>query len=138
MQQVSPLDTQASNALFAATTGYQVSQVDGASGVGIFMTSVSGAIGPVVVKNCTSHGVEILNGYVYLTAGLSGTGNTGAGVYVHANSTFYTKSGTVPTITGLVGDLAVDSPTAVMSTWAAIEAGTPVTSTNEMTVVRKA
>lgn len=131
----------ASNPIFSVSSGYQVTQFDGVTGVGISLISVTTTMNGIVVKNSTSHGIEIINSVITLTAAVTGTGNgstSGAGIYAHANSVLYTKAGAAPTIAGNAGiELAVDSPTVQQSTWAAIEAGTPVASANEFTIVKK-
>lgn len=122
----------------SATATYNSISIDGVTGVGFkAQGSTINQSGALDISNCTSHGIELINSTFTQTGTLTGTGNTGAGAYVHANSVFFTKSGTPPTLTGGVGDLAVDDPATQQSTWAAIEAGTPVASANEFSIVKK-
>jgi hypothetical protein len=122
-----------------SSTGAATTKVSNSSGIGVSISSCRRMdIGDVDISGCASHGIAIANSMVKLSASgaTTGTGNTGAGVYAHSGSVVHTKSGTPPTITGTVGDLSTDGTTQA-STWAAIEAGTPVASPAEMTMAKK-
>jgi hypothetical protein len=71
-----------------------------------------------------------------MTAAVSGTGNTGAGVHAKNNSTVLIADGSPPTLTGTVGNLSFDGTTQA-STWAAIDGGTPAIETTADLVVAK-
>jgi len=62
--------------------------------------------------------------------------SSGAGVYAHSGSVVHIKDGAPPTLTGTVGDLSTDGTTQI-STWAAIDAGTPVAVLAEMTLAKE-
>jgi hypothetical protein len=115
------------------------------SGVGIKMRSsdlgiggTDGAGSAYTIKHPGTHGIELRNSTLTLNGTLVGSEVTnGAGAYVHENSVLFTRAGATSTLTGSVGDIAVENPAAQQSTWAAIEAGVPVSSTAEMTLIKK-
>ena len=131
------------NYLFAnSQLGYRTYEIDGALGCGIKaydsqLDLGDTVAGGVIIQNCASHGIELHNSVLRLNSGvLSGAGNGGAGIYAYNGSIVNTKSGTIPTITGAVGDLSVTDPTIQEDTWANIEAGTIVSISAENTLVR--
>ncbi len=88
-------------------------------------------------SNPFGHGIESKKSFLRLTGAITGTCVGGAGVYAHSGSVIHTTSGSPPTLTGTVGgDLSVDGTTQA-TTWAAIEAGTNYTNTDEMTMAKK-
>jgi hypothetical protein len=72
-----------------------------------------------------------------MTGAVTGSGNTGAGVYAHSGSTVIIKNGSAPTLTGTVGNLAISSAAAEESTWANIDAGNIISIANEMTMAKE-
>jgi hypothetical protein len=87
----------------------------------------------VIVQNHGAHGINLENSIFRALGAIGGAGNVGAGVYAHDRSQFQFPDGTPPTITGAVGDFSTDGATEA-STWAALDAGTPVVDVNEMTI----
>jgi hypothetical protein len=89
------------------------------------------------VSNKSSHGIAVRDGFLYLgnSGGISGSGNTGAGLFADHGSRVVLHDSLTPTITGTVGEVSVDGTTQ-KSTWAAINGGTPVTS-SEGTYVKR-
>lgn len=77
---------------------------------------------PLEVKNCGSHGIELINSTLKNYGAITGSGNTGAGVYAHSGSKLITDDGVPSTLTGTVGDLAVSDPTKEEITWADLDA----------------
>jgi len=117
--------------------GCQVTTVGDSSGVGVLLKNTRVTIHNINISNNTSHGIEAVKSHVEFTGACTGSGNGGAGVYAHSGSVVHIKHGAAPTLTGTVGDLAVSSPTAQESTWAAIDAGTPVAIAAEMTMAKE-
>jgi hypothetical protein len=91
----------------------------------------------VDISGSASHGIECNHSRLHLDGAVTGTGNGGAGVYAHSGSVVHIKNGAPPTLTGTVGDLAVSDPALEESTWAAIDAGTPVAVLAEMTMAKE-
>jgi len=118
------------------SSGFSPTKISGSPGVGLLVDNSYCGVGPaVIVESNASHGIEsrdqstlVLNGAVV------GSGNAGAGVYAHTHSAVRTKSGSPPTLTGAVGDCSTDGSTEATS-WADIDAGSPVSDLNEMTTI---
>jgi len=121
-----------------STSGYATTKLGAASvALGLSVRDSAVVVGSGVnIANCTSHAVECNNSRLHLDGAVTGTGNAGAGVYAHSGSVVHIKNGAPPTITGTVGDLSTDGTTQV-STWAAIDAGTPVAVLAEMTMAKE-
>jgi hypothetical protein len=104
---------------------------------GIYILNSNIGIKELTSSYSSSHGIELENSTlrVVISGTLSGSSNTGAGVYAHSGSRMliHTDSTTV-TITGTVGHLSVDGTTED-STWTAITGGTPAVDTGEMVIV---
>lgn len=121
--------------------GWRPYQIDGGS-KGIYMfgcdpVAIDCTGTDMSIDNCSSHAIELDDSRLKITSGvISGSGNTGAGLYAHMGSKFNYVSGHKPTVTGTVGDVSIDGTTQE-STWAAIDGGTPIADLNEMTLVRK-
>ena len=83
-------------------------------------------IGPCDISNSSTHGIVVGGSSALgIEGGLTGSGNTGAGIHVKQCSKVFIKSGVTPTVTGTVGDTSLDGTTEA-STWAAIVAGANV------------
>lgn len=119
-------------------TGYYNLKIGNASKAnGILINSSTIRVKSTVdISNNTSHGIVLNKSFLHLDGGVTGTGNGGAGVYAHSGSVVHVKHGAVPTITGTVGNLSFDGTTEA-STWAAIDGGTPATSTAEMSLAKE-
>lgn len=123
-------------------TTFRPTRIDGASGVGLKLISStvtvnSGSKSSIIVQDCGTHAIELVDSLLIDNkGGMSGTGNTGAGVYAHLGSKILIKDGAPPTITGTVGELSVDGTTQA-STWAAIDAGTQVSDTTEFVIAKE-
>jgi len=120
------------------TNGRQT-QISNPAGVGIsaYNSQFAPAAGGLSVSSCAGHGIELNHSMFKALGDVQGSGNTGAGVYAHNCSVVNIKHGAAPTLTGTVGDLAITSPTVQESTWAAIDAGTPVAIAAEMTMAKE-
>lgn len=118
--------------------GYATSKLGGHSSLpALTLTHCRSRLsGAVDVSNSPSHGVTVVHGFLHLDGAVAGSGNTGAGVYAHSGSVVHIKNGAAPTLTGTVGDLSTDGTTQ-KSTWAAIDGGTPVSDTAEMTMAKE-
>jgi len=93
---------------------------------------------PVTVEGCAEHGIELKNSTLEITSGvLSGSGNTGAGVYAHSGSKVSYPSGSVPTITGTVGDIAITDPATEDLTWAELDAAGKAVIISEDVILKK-
>jgi len=90
----------------------------------------------VSVSDSSTHGIEVNHGRVHLDGAVTGTGNTGAGVYAHSGSVVHIKNGAAPTLTGTVGNLSFDGTTEA-STWAAIDAGTKAVDLSELSLAKE-
>lgn len=116
-------------------------QVLNATGVGLKSTNSIVNVTTLQVDNCSSHAIEIDGGRLVHSAGAStGSGNTGAGLYAHSQGVIHTKAGSVPTVTGTIGDVSIDGTTQ-KSLWSTIESGTPINGAtvgnDEFVIVKK-
>ena len=126
-----------STTTISSTANYATTKIGGGS-VGVTAIDSVVRIGAGVdISNCASHGIECNHSRLHLDGAVTGADNGGAGVYAHSGSVVHIKNGAPPTLTGTVGDLAVSNPAAEESTWAAIDAGTPVAVTAEMTMAKE-
>jgi hypothetical protein len=89
---------------------------------GIVLINCHGTISNVDVSSCLSHGINMTKSFLQILTVITGTGNVGAGIYLHDNSTIQTKSGAVPTLTGGIGDLSTDGLVQA-ATWASLSGG---------------
>lgn len=89
-------------------------------------------------NNNTTYGIEVVASKLGFMGNATGTGNGKLGLRASQNSVVRFKAGSAPTLTGAAGDVSVSDPDAQESTWAAIEAGTPVAVLSELTTVNKA
>jgi len=118
------------------TSGYATTKIGG-SDVGILLVDSTLRIGSGVdISGCSSHGIEALHSRLDLDGAVTGTGNGGAGVYAHSNSTVLIKNGSPPTLTGAVGDLSTDGTTEA-TTWADVDAGDAYNDAIEGVVVKE-
>jgi hypothetical protein len=140
MFNTSPMDDYYSFYYFGSSY-HQKTLISGAAGVGLRLDNCIIQIdsGGLVVNNCGSHGIELRHSFLeFISPGIvSGSGNAGAGIYVHSNSTVQFPNGQTPTLTGTIGDTTTDGTTEA-STWAAIDAGTPVADTDVAGYIREA
>lgn len=125
---------------WATTTGYFNVEISGdGSDTGVAVLAVDCRLRLQIgdIDNAGSHGIELRHSLLEMPSlAVSGSGNTGAGVYAHTGSEVVIKDGTPPTITGTVGDLSFDGTTEA-STWANIDAGTPVNSAAEVSMAKE-
>lgn len=131
------IDTLITNAI-ENSSGWANTTIRGSAGVGLSVldgSNVEVVAGPLIEGN-TSHGIEVERSFLKLTGAVGGTGNGGAGVYAHSQSSVHISDGDAPTLTGTVGDLSTDGTTEA-STWAAIDGGTPVADTDEFTLAKE-
>jgi hypothetical protein len=127
----------ASIALAQSTSGYATTKLSHGAGNGVTITGCSGVmlINDANISSCSAHGIEIVGSVVKLTS-TAGTGNTGAGVYAHSNSTVHITDGSPPTLTGAVAEFSFDGTTPG-GTWAGVDAGTPATDATEFSAVKE-
>jgi hypothetical protein len=103
-------------------------QIDSSDGVGVLLDNCnillsSFSSGPPTISGCVSHGIELKNNAIFtVEEAIAGSGNGGAGVYLHDGAAVYTKGSAVHTLTGSVGELSVDGTTEI-ATWADILGG---------------
>lgn len=120
----------------SSTPAYRTTQIDSSSTTGIrVQNSLFRINSPVIIQNNTSHGIEAKNCLVELNGAISGS-NGGAGVYAHSNAVVYTKIGTLPTITGSIGDTTTDGTTP-NNTWSVIDGGTQIADITQFTIIKK-
>jgi hypothetical protein len=65
-----------------------------------------------------------------------GSNSGGFGVYAHSGSIVHIPNGKPPTISGGTGDLSFDGSTEA-SSWASLDAGTPVNSAAEVSMAKE-
>lgn len=116
-------------------------RISGASGVGLILNNSDSQFTGLQIDDCGSHAIEVNGGKLVHTAGtIIGSGNTGAGAYIHSQGIVHTKSGSAPTIGSDNIEVSINGTTEV-STWAAIEAGTPINGAtvgnDEFAIVKK-
>jgi len=111
----------------------------GSAGSGIYAENSSVTMAsPVTVEGCAEHGIELKNSTLEITSGvLSGSGNTGAGVYAHSGSKVSYPDGSAPTITGTVGDIAITDPASEDLTWAELDAAGKAVIVAEDVILKK-
>ena len=121
-----------------SNSGYAVSKISNPSGVGLVLRNTVIGIDGIDISGCSSHGAEISqssNLYLYWNA-VTGSGNGGAGVFLHDGANVYTKGSAVHTLTGTVGELSTDGTTED-STWANILAGGDISMMSKNAFARK-
>lgn len=128
--------------------------IDNPSGVGLFASNsdvgsgFNSSPGAVEINNCGSHGVELQHSkFVDKDGGLGGSGNAGAGVYAHDQSSMVIKDGSPPTLTGALGDcsldgsVGVDLGSGVSNFWTDVDAGSKIdgatVGNNEFVIVKE-
>jgi hypothetical protein len=122
--------------MIGSNGGYATTKLGGGT-TGLILRDSAITINNPDISGCSSHAIELIHSRLIVRGILTGSGNTGAGVYAHTNSVITLKNGSTPTITGTVGDIAISDPTVQESTWAAVDAGTPVAVLAEMTMVKE-
>jgi len=132
------LGTNYGQLLSGVAAGYAVTRFGGGTGPGIQVRNGALEIGAGVdISNITGHAIEVQHGYLNLLGAVTGSSNTGAGVYAHSGSVVHIKNGAAPpTLTGTVGDLSFDGTTQA-STWAAIDGGAPAVSAAELSMAKE-
>ena len=112
--------------------------ITGSTGSGIVMNGCSNiTFDDITISDNTSHGIELISSSIKFLDITVGTGNGGAGVYAHSGSEVTITSGSAPTLTGTVGDIAISNPALEDATWADVDAGSDVAIAQEMTVVKE-
>lgn len=86
------------------------------------------------LSNSSSHAIIAERSSLSIEAAITGTGNAGAGLYIHSMSKATIADGSPPTVTGTVGDISFDGTTSA-STWATVDGGTPASSSVEFSSV---
>jgi len=121
-----------------SSANFKQTVVGGGTGVGLKMLDSVARLVSCDIGGCSTHGIELINSRLHMDGVISSaTINGGAGVYAHSGSVVYQKSGSTPTISGTAAGNLSTNGTSQKSTWAAIEAGTPVADTTEMVVAKK-
>jgi hypothetical protein len=120
----------------ANTGGYATTKISNSAGIGLLLENSRLRVASGDFSNSTSHAIAARRSMLELTGAVAGSGNAGAGVYAYDNSLVTTKIGSIPTITGTVGNLAVSSAAVQETTWADINAGTVVSVDSEQTLVK--
>lgn len=119
-------------------SGYAITTIKGSSGVGVLAKNSNLIIATnTYIGNHTSHGIEASDSNVEFLGVTSGSGNGGAGIYAYAGSKVTIKDGSPPTLTGTVGDVAINDPTYEDITWSEIDAGDSFHSAQEATLIKE-
>lgn len=108
-----------------SNSGYATTKIDKSTGVGVSIKDSELSLSDVAIENNASHGIDVRDSRLTFTGAASGSGNSGAGLLARPNSKVIIADGAPPTLTGTVGDITIDGTTQA-STWAAIDAGTPI------------
>jgi hypothetical protein len=101
------------------------------SGVGLKLRNCEVALQAGDISGCGSHAIEAVKSLVNFTGAVAGGTNTGAGCYAHSGSVVHVKTGSLPTLTGTVGDLTFDGTTPII--WAS---GLPANSPAECSMAK--
>lgn len=112
--------------------------IDGSASVGLNLANSKCTItgGTTIINNSTTHAVELSNAELnMIDGGISGSGNGNLGMYAHDGSIVKIASATPPTVTGTVGDVAVNDPT-IPDTWASVVAAGGLSSASEATIIK--
>ena len=126
---------------FRQRSGYATTKCDSASGGysqgnGLLLMGSNVRLNDLALENNSAHGIESQQSSVRFEGVISGSGNGGAGVYVHSASSLITTSGLVTTVTGTVGDIAVSDPTIQEAQWTDLASG-DVAIAGQMTLVKE-
>jgi len=109
--------------------------ISGSDAIGLEAINSSITLSSIVtsVDSNSTHGIELKSSIMSVSGiVISGSGNGGVGIYAHANSHVQLEKANMPTVTGTVGDAAVNDPTDP-ETWADIEAADGLISAQEGT-----
>lgn len=115
--------------------------VSGSGGVGIELNhcAFSTRTG-VTIEGCTSHGIEAKDSFIEIDRVLSGSGNGGAGLYIHTASRCVLRGSGHPTLSGAFGEVSLNG-TSEESTWSTIADGAAINgatvNNNEFVIVKK-
>jgi len=114
-------------------------KIDGSDDTGLVLENAQASTGSGAtdISNCTTHGVELFNSVLDMSggAGLTGNGNGNLGLYAHDGSVVKIAGATPPTVTGTLGDVAVNS-TEQPTTWTNIVSNGGLSSAQEATTVK--
>ena len=115
--------------------------IDGASSVGILLNGVVGHSYFVAntweIKNCASHGLEAIGSTVSFLGDVTGSGNGGVGLYAHSGSQVDILGTSPPTVTGSLGDVAInDSDLVTPISWSAIVSEGGIASAEQSTAIK--
>jgi len=109
-----------------------------ASGILLKACSATLTVADIDISNSAEHGIELRGSSLEASAAaLSGTGNTGAGIYAHSGSKVSYPDGSVPTITGTVGDIAITDPATEDLTWVELDAAGKAVIAAEDVILKK-
>lgn len=104
-------------------SGYAPTKVTGSPRSGLTLNDSTISIdGGVEIGYHTEHGIVVDNSKVFFLGAVTGSGNTGAGLYGKNNSVVTITDGSPPTLTGTIGDVSTDETTED-ATWAEIDDG---------------
>ena len=87
------------------------------------------------ISGCASHAIEVKNAAITFEGVVTGSGNGGVGLYAHQGSQVTIAGATPPTVTGTLGDVAVNNPI-LLTTWANIVSNGGLSSAQEATTVK--
>lgn len=118
------------------TAGYNTTKIKGSPNVGLEINDSYMSVGNIDISDSTSHGIESTNSRLYCKD-ITGTGNGGAGLYAHSGSQVTIKDGSPPTLTGTVGDIAINDSTYEEVTWSTIDGGESFHSAQEATIIKE-
>jgi hypothetical protein len=111
--------------------------IGGGAGVGLLIQNCEVQVQRINISNAGTHGIEVKNGTLRIDGVLAGTGNGTSGVYAHQGSKVFTKSGSVPTITGNSGtvELSFDGSTQ-KADWATVDGAPQVETATDLLIAK--
>lgn len=128
--------TSANGGCIQTLAGYAPTTISNSSTVGVLLDHTSFSVGSgAVIQNNASHGIEAKDSSVQFVGATAGAGNGGVGLYAYSGSQVQFVGTTPPTITGSLGDVAVNNPT-LPTTWANLVSNGGLSSAQEATIIK--
>lgn len=108
---------------FHHDSGSQPVIIDQSAEAGLYLKNTDMGIGAgVYLQNNTTHAIECEKSQVKMIWGdVLGAGNLKTAVYAHAHSAVFTKKGTVLSLAGNLGHLAIANPNVEDATWTEVD-----------------
>lgn len=119
-------------------SGYATTTIKGGAGVGVSAKNSKIIIAAnTYIGNHASHGIEAVNAEIEFLGVTAGSSNGGAGLYAHSGSQVTVKTGSIPTITGTVGDVAISDAATEEISWSDLDTASGITIADEQTMIKE-